>query len=625
MTDARKAEPSWGPRAWGPRVQPAQGIAFNPYKLTLASLTYPAWKHCMIGGFRAGCLALLGHPWAALAWFAASCAADVFFQGMIGVWTRKAPDSGAVETPMKVALLCAFRGCLYISGPLVVTLQSGHPEDFLFLTLMTWSTVAFALSYGAFSQKVFWGMALPSMLGFAFLGARMLAPLHAAVIIASTVFTALVMTMVWLTWRDAMAEWRRTHNASLEMIRDLEATRDRAVAERGAADEAREAARRAGQAKANFLAAMSHEIRTPMNGVLGMAEVLRLTAKDPEQVESLRTLTESGEHLLTILNDILDMSKVDSGRLDLAFEPEDLPRFLEQLIVFWGAQAQAKGLELRLQADETLPRFVVMDAVRLRQVLFNLIGNALKFTEHGSVNIAARAGPAREGRVRLSLAISDTGPGISPDALPMLFERFSQVEEAATRRHGGAGLGLAICKQITELMGGRIRAESTLGEGTTFHIDLVLEVSQTGPPTARDDSDDDEFRALKILAVDDNAVNLQVVERMLAMRDHAVFKAASGVEALAMAAEQTFDVVLMDIHMPGMSGIEVLKELRVRAGPNRATPVIALTADVTSGGADRYLRLGFSEYTTKPLQPRVLFNAIARAITAPPPRRARRG
>ena len=141
MTDARKAEPSWGPRAWGPRVQPDQGIAFNPYKLTLASLTYPAWKHCIIGGFRAGCLALLGHPWAALAWFVASCLADISFQAMIGAWTRKVPESGNLETPMKVALLCAFRGSLYIAGPLVVALQSGRPEDFLFLTLMTWSTV----------------------------------------------------------------------------------------------------------------------------------------------------------------------------------------------------------------------------------------------------------------------------------------------------------------------------------------------------------------------------------------------------------------------------------------------------------------------------------------------------
>ncbi|MEO8115021.1 MAG: ATP-binding protein, partial [Phenylobacterium sp.] len=266
--------------------------------------------------------------------------------------------------------------------------------------------------------------------------------------------------------------------------------------------------------------------------------------------------------------------------------------------------------------------FVKMDAVRLRQVLFNLIGNALKFTETGSVTISARAGPAREGRVRLSLAVSDTGPGISAEVMPTLFERFSQVEDAATRRYGGAGLGLAICKQITELMGGRIRAESTPGQGASFHIDLVLEVAAALPAALRS-ADDDDLRGLKILAVDDNLVNLQVVERMLAMRDHAVFKATGGAQALEMASKQVFDVVLMDIQMPEMSGIDVLKELRARAGLNQATPVIALTADVTSGGVGRYLRLGFSEYTTKPLQPRELFSVIARAMVTPTPRRSR--
>ncbi|MET0275169.1 MAG: histidine kinase dimerization/phospho-acceptor domain-containing protein, partial [Phenylobacterium sp.] len=419
------SRPAKGPRVWGPRVQPDEGLAFNPYRLTLASLTYPSWKHCLISVFRSGCLALLGHPWVALAWMVASCLTDVGMQRLVNAWDRKAAETGQSKTPLRVAMVCAFRATLYMSAPVLVAVQTHRAEDFLFMTLIAASMVAFSLSYGAFSKSVFWAMALPPLAGLAAIGVTQLAPVHAAVILASVAFTIVVMTMVWTTWRDAMAEWQRTHNASLDMIRDLRAARDRALAERIAADEARETARRAGQAKANFLAAMSHEIRTPMNGVLGMAELLRISEKNPEQLERLEMLTESGEHLVSILDDILDMSRVESGRLDLAFETQDLRHFLEQVVAFCAGEAQAKGLELRLEADESLPRFVTMDPVRLRQVLFNLIGNAIKFTETGSVTLSARAGEARARRVRLALTVADTGPGIAPEAMPHLFETFS--------------------------------------------------------------------------------------------------------------------------------------------------------------------------------------------------------
>jgi CheY-like chemotaxis protein len=259
-----------------------------------------------------------------------------------------------------------------------------------------------------------------------------------------------------------------------------------------------------------------------------------------------------------------------------------------------------------------------MDAVRLRQVLFNLLGNAIRFTEVGSVTVTAQAGAPIDGRVRLRLrlAVRDTGPGVPAEVFPRLFEPFARTEDVATRRFDGAGLGLAICKQMTELMGGRIRAESTPGEGATFHIELVLETAKAGRAARREDADD-ELPPLKVLAVDDNAVNLDVVEQMLALRGHAVIKAASGAEGLRIASDQIFDLVLMDIHMPDMDGIEVLKALRAHPGLNQTTPVVALTADVTSGGPDRYIALGFNDCTTKPLQSRRLFEVIARSLAMP--------
>jgi CheY-like chemotaxis protein len=265
--------------------------------------------------------------------------------------------------------------------------------------------------------------------------------------------------------------------------------------------------------------------------------------------------------------------------------------------------------------------------VRLRQVLYNLIGNALKYTEKGSVTLTARAGPARQGRARVFFAVSDTGRGIPADVLPTLFERFASGRDAASasRAHGGAGLGLAICKQVTELMGGRIRAESAPGMGATFHVELVLEVARAASisrasepepaPAARG-------KGLKVLAVDDDPVNLMVLEQMLSGAGHQPFKALSGQAALELAAAQAFDLILMDVHMPDLSGAQVLKALRAQAGPNRATPAIAVTADVSFGAQSQQLAQGFSEQVIKPLRAPELLGAIARTVRAPPKKKA---
>jgi CheY-like chemotaxis protein len=285
------------------------------------------------------------------------------------------------------------------------------------------------------------------------------------------------------------------------------------------------------------------------------------------------------------------------------------------VVAFWTPQAEAKGLRLELIADPSLAHVVNMDAVRLRQVLYNLIGNALKYTEEGAVTVSARCGPARQGRVRTTITISDTGRGISPEAIPTLFDRYSLGGEVAAQRYGGTGLGLAICKQMTELMGGRIRVESTPGQGASFHVELVLELARTAAldQGRKPAAPAGKVRALKILAVDDDLVNLAVVEQLLTGAKHQVFKAASASEALQMAAGQAFDLILLDIHMPEMSGGAALRELRSRDGPNRTTPAIALTADVVSGGRQAYLAQGFAEHATKPIRAGELLDAIARS------------
>jgi len=422
----------------------------------------------------------------------------------------------------------------------------------------------------------------------------------------------------------AVSAWQSAFNANLAMVHELAAARDRALAERAAADEAREEARRATLAKSNFLATMSHEIRTPMNGVLGMAQLLQRDEKDPVQIERLATLIDSGEYLLAILNDILDVSKIDAGHLKIVRGVEDLRLFLDRLVGFWNARAQEKGVALHLEVADGVPDFVWMDALRLRQVLFNLIGNALKFTAKGSVRVLADARPAGDGVMMVRIAVKDTGPGIAAHFLPALFDRFSQADLSEARA-AGTGLGLSIAKQLTELMDGRITVESEPGEGSVFTVELPLELAQAfgaNRAVAPAEPEPAPVDVLRVLAVDDNPVNLMVLDQLLTSLGHEVVKAASGPEALSLLSAQAFDLVLMDIQMPGMNGEKVLERLRAWEGPNQVAPVIALTADVTSGGRQRYLDLGFTDHSTKPFHIQDLLAAIARAVSAPRPETA---
>jgi CheY-like chemotaxis protein len=292
--------------------------------------------------------------------------------------------------------------------------------------------------------------------------------------------------------------------------------------------------------------------------------------------------------------------------------------FLERLVSFWGARADERGVSLDLEVAGDVPVVVLADGLRLRQVLFNLVGNALKFTETGSVKVLCAASGRDGDIVRLHLAVRDTGPGIAAQHLPHLFDRFSQGDETEARRFGGTGLGLAIVRQLVELMGGRVWVESTLGVGSTFHVELPVPVVEAVSATVEAGGDEPGavgVGALTVLAVDDNAVNLLVLEQLLGSLGQTVVKAASGEAALQAMTEQVFDLVLADIQMPGMTGTELLHRVRATRGPNQATPMIALTADVTSGGRQRYLDLGFDEHAAKPIQLEELLGAIARATT----------
>jgi CheY-like chemotaxis protein/anti-sigma regulatory factor (Ser/Thr protein kinase) len=343
---------------------------------------------------------------------------------------------------------------------------------------------------------------------------------------------------------------------------------------------------------------MSHEIRTPLNGVIGMADLLRTTTLSPAQREQVDTIHDSGRILLTLLNDILDLSRIEAGKLELEKRSFDLRHAARSLTDLWSQAAAAKGLKFDCEIADNVPDMVVGDEVRLRQVLGNLLSNAVKFTESGRVGLRISRADAIGG---IRCEVTDTGPGIEPDAQSRLFEKFSQGDASVTRRHGGTGLGLAISRQLAELMGGNLTMTSRAGSGSqftaTFRLELVTEVpaaSVPHVPTPRSSG-------LDILVAEDNAINRKLIALMLEALGHKCTFAENGEQAVSAAAGGSFDVIFMDVQMPVLDGLGATKQIRALTTPVAKTPIVAVTANAMSGDKEKYMAAGMDNYLSKPL------------------------
>ncbi|WP_269715252.1 ATP-binding response regulator [Caulobacter sp. NIBR2454] len=399
---------------------------------------------------------------------------------------------------------------------------------------------------------------------------------------------------------NALTSWRSAAQSLLnEKALVAEHDRRRAEAEATAA------------AKSAFVAVVCHELRTPISAILSGATLLERNATDPATRTQTQVIGDAGAMMRNLLNDLLDLSRIEAGRLSVETVAFDIRQTLSDVMRLWRPEAAKKQLRLRVEGSASLPRWVQGDPTRLRQILNNLLSNAIKFTPAGSVTLKVRAVEDDDGKVALELSVVDTGPGFDAEAAQRLFTAFNQLNAGVASKYGGSGLGLAISRELARLMGGELTVDSRAGEGAAFTLALNMEISDSPPP-----ANEPTLAGVRVLAVDDHVLNRRALEVILEPFGVLPVTADSGEAALDILSKQPFDVILMDLYMPGMDGRDAVRRLRRETGPNQKTPVIAVTASATAKDWDDCREAGMEAHVAKPVIPAELHAALRQVLTS---------
>ena len=404
-------------------------------------------------------------------------------------------------------------------------------------------------------------------------------------------------------------------------------------------EQERQKAEAANRAKSEFVANISHELRTPMNGILGMAQLVLKTPLDDKQYQQLNIIYTSGKILLNIINDLLDLTKIEAGKMELEIIPFDLLQTFEDAVKLLRIRAQEKDLSLKIQADDNIPKQLMGDNNRLRQILINLVGNAVKFTQQGGITVRIQLEKILDNHAYLKIAVIDTGIGIPTDELPNLFDKFHQVDVSTSRKYGGTGLGLFICRQLVELMGGQIGVQTEEGKGCTFWFTLTLPIAEVSAfipeappalpqsilpeikisPESESNSEPASKSLIRILLVEDDKINQVVAQMTLEELDCQVDIANDGMEGVEMSANQHYDLVLMDLHMPILDGYAATQRIREREQQtNTHLPIIAMTANIIASDLEKCLEVGMQDTLTKPIDRTNLEKILKKWVNSQP-------
>lgn len=553
-------------------------------------------------------LAALGQPWVGLGFALVGMAFDAWAQGRVKRYQKT--DAPAAGWPPLLMAIVAIRFALGVSGPLIAWLMNPRADVMLVVVLIqVWSIGVAFVQFSAAPRLLALAAAPICATVLVVIYPSLIGP-HGLAVAAAFVMLATILFIIsratHALWCDLFAADQR--NKALLM--DVQAAHEAAVLDRDAARCARQEADEANAAKSRFLANMSHEIRTPLNGVIGMAQIMAGDALEGRQKARLEILDRSAHTLLDLINQILDLSRIEEGQLEIVPQPIDADALVHEVTETLRPLAESKGLAFHVVSAGL--GWVSADPVRLRQILFNLLSNAIKFTAEGQVALdVARTDAGAVFRV------SDTGRGIPADQIGQLFTRFAQIEAAAVDRRDGAGLGLSIVATLVELMGGRIEVESEAGEGAIFVVTLPLTPAQ--PVKAGEDAPDAEpERALRVLVAEDHPVNQQVIRGLLGQVGIEVEIVDDGLQAVEATQTRDWDLILMDVQMPNMDGLTATRTIRQREADQGLvrTPIIALTANAMVEQVESYLAAGMDAVVSKPVDLKRLLTTISDVMSA---------